>query len=86
VIDFILSFLGVTFMYAGMLMISQDVVMGIGSAIVGFILTVRPFIRFIRFARATFGTALITQSYRNYEREMAKGHSRQDGDKKPTYH
>jgi len=86
VIDFILSFFGATLIYAGVLMLSQNTAIGIGTAGVGIILAVRPVVRLIRLIRKELGTACITQSCRDYEKKIAKARSRQDGDNKPTYH
>ena len=85
-IDFILSFFGATFIYAGMLMAYQDAAFAMGSAILGLILIARPLIRFIRFAGKTFGKGAVAQGRRKNERQVPKSGWRREDDTKPTYH
>jgi hypothetical protein len=85
-VDLVLLFLGVTFVYAGVLTISQSHVLGAVLALVGVILAIKPLVSIVLAAKDRFDQRSGGRTYRELKVKSRKRSSGQKKGKTPTYH
>jgi hypothetical protein len=85
-VDLVLLFLGVTFVYAGVLTLSQNDVLAAVSALVGVILAIKPLVSFVRAAKDWFNQRSWGRTSRELKVKSRKRSSGQKKGKTPTYH
>ena len=89
ILDCILLLFGATFVYAGVLIASQNAVAAAIVVLIGVLLSIRPVVRLVRYFQITFGGGFGVQLKNGKRGGKRRGHLKivkTEKEKPPTYH